>query len=114
IRSRVRAFASSRVLAVLEQCTGAMAKRSTPERANARTRERPAKRARPEADMSTEALLAILITAGLICLMVGAQRDLKRRRSALDKRLRRYGGRAFQLTDDEQKRRSEEHTSELQ
>ena len=63
--------------------------------------------------MSIEALLAILITAGLICLMVGAQRVVKRDRSALDKRLRRYGGRAFQLTDDEQKRAASQQVTQM-
>jgi len=63
--------------------------------------------------MSIEALLAILITAGLICLMVGAQRVFKRDRSALDKRLRRYGGRAFQLTDDEQKRAASQQVTQM-
>src|SRR5579859_465830 len=53
--------------------------------------------------MSIEALLAILGTAGLICLMLGVDRAVRRDRTGLDKRLRRYGGRAYQLNDDEQK-----------
>jgi len=54
--------------------------------------------------MSIEALLAVLTTVGLILLLVGVERLARRDRSALDKRLRRYGGRAYQLTDDEQKK----------
>src|SRR6266702_8058700 len=53
--------------------------------------------------MSIEALLAILTTAGIVCLIVGADRLIRRDRTALDKRLRRYGGRAYQLSDEEQK-----------
>jgi len=53
--------------------------------------------------MSVEALLAILTSAGLICLVWGVERAVRRDRTLLDKRLRRYGGRAYQLTDDEQK-----------
>ena len=53
--------------------------------------------------MSIEALLAILTSAGVICLIVGVDRVVRRDRTALDKRLRRYGGRAYQLTEDEQK-----------
>src|SRR6202048_3280592 len=53
--------------------------------------------------MSVEALLAILTSAALICLVWGVERAIRRDRTLLDKRLRRYGGRAYQLTDDEQK-----------
>src|SRR6266849_3740668 len=53
--------------------------------------------------MSIEALLAILTSAGIICLVVGVDRALRHDRTALDMRLRRYGGRAYQLNDDEQK-----------
>src|ERR1700716_1274407 len=53
--------------------------------------------------MSIEALLAVLTSAGIICLIVGVERIVRRDRTMLDKRLRRYGGRAYQLTDDEQK-----------
>jgi tight adherence protein B len=53
--------------------------------------------------MSIEALLAILTSAGIICLVLGLDRTFRRDRTTLDKRLRRYGGRAYQLTDDEQK-----------
>ena len=53
--------------------------------------------------MSIEALLAILVTVGIIVLIVGVERVVRRDRTALDKRLRRYGGRAYQLTDEEQK-----------
>src|ERR1700736_265704 len=53
--------------------------------------------------MSIEALLALLTTAGIICLIAGLDRALRRDRTSLDKRLRRYGGRAYQLNDEEQK-----------
>src|ERR1700730_1937033 len=53
--------------------------------------------------MSIEALLAILTSAGIICLVVGVDRALRHDRSALDTRLRRYVGRAYQLNDDEQR-----------
>jgi tight adherence protein B len=53
--------------------------------------------------MSLEALLAVITSAGIVCLILGVDRVLRRDRTGLDKRLRRYGGRAYQLTDDEQK-----------
>ena len=54
--------------------------------------------------MSIEALLAVLTTVGLIFLVLGIERLVRRDRSALDKRLRRYGGRAYQLTEEEQRK----------
>jgi tight adherence protein B len=54
--------------------------------------------------MSIEALLALLTTVGLILVVVGITHLVRRDRTALDKRLRRYGGRAYQLTEDEQKK----------
>src|SRR3954452_3979080 len=63
--------------------------------------------------MSLEALLAVLTTAGLISLIVGLDRALRRDRSALDKRLRRYGGRAYQLSDDEQKKAASAQVTQL-
>src|ERR1700681_4864146 len=53
--------------------------------------------------MSLGALLAILTSAGLICFIWGVARALRRDRTLLDKLPRRYGGRGYQLTDDEQK-----------
>jgi len=53
--------------------------------------------------MSVEALLAILTSAALICLVWGIERAVRRDRTVVDKRLHRYGGRAYQLTDEEQK-----------
>ncbi len=53
--------------------------------------------------MPIEALLAVLTSAGLICLVWGLERAVWRDRTLLDRRLRQYGGRANQLTDDEQK-----------
>ena len=63
--------------------------------------------------MSIEALLAILSSAGIICLIVGVDRALRHDRTALDKRLRRYGGRAYQLTDDEQKQAASDQVTQL-
>ena len=54
--------------------------------------------------MSIEAMLAVLTTGALILLIIGLERFLRRDRTSLDKRLRRYGGRAYQLTEDEQKK----------
>jgi tight adherence protein B len=53
--------------------------------------------------MPVEALLAIATSADIICLIAGLDRVLRRDRTALDKRLRRYGGRGYVLTDEEQK-----------
>src|SRR6059058_5639285 len=63
--------------------------------------------------MSIEALLAILTSAGIICLIIGLDRALRRDRTALDKRLRRYGGRAYQLTDDEQKQAASQQVTQM-
>jgi tight adherence protein B len=63
--------------------------------------------------MSIEALLAVLTAIAIICLMFGADRALRRDRSALDKRLRRYGGRAYQLTDDEQKQAASQQVTQM-
>src|SRR6266478_6254026 len=63
--------------------------------------------------MPIEALLAILITAGIICLVLGIDRAVRRDRTTLDKRLRRYGGRAYQLTDDEQKQAASAQVTQL-
>jgi tight adherence protein B len=63
--------------------------------------------------MSIEALLAILTSAGIICLIAGVDRVVRRDRTALDKRLRRYGGRAYQLTDDEQKQAASAQVTQL-
>src|ERR1700692_2015119 len=63
--------------------------------------------------MSIEALLAILTSVGLICLVWGIERAVRRDRTQLDKRLRRYGGRAYQLTDDEQKQAASVQVTQL-
>src|SRR5436853_7521204 len=63
--------------------------------------------------MSIEALLAILSAAAIIGLITGIDRVVRRDRSALDKRLRRYGGRAYQLTDDEQKQAASAQVTQL-
>lgn len=53
--------------------------------------------------MSLETLLAIVTVGAMLCLIVGAERALRPDTSHIDRRLRRYGGAAFMLTDDEQK-----------
>src|SRR5438105_12641026 len=63
--------------------------------------------------MPVEALLAILTTAGIVCLIVGLDRVVRRDRTGLDKRLRRYGGRAYQLTEDEQKQAASAQVTQL-
>jgi tight adherence protein B len=63
--------------------------------------------------MSLEALLAILIAAGLACAIVGADRVLRRDHSTVDRRLRRYGGRAHQLTEDEQKQAASAQVTQM-
>ena len=63
--------------------------------------------------MSIEALLAVLTTAALILLIVGLDRMVRRDRTALDKRLRRYGGRAYQLNDEEQKQAASAQVTQL-
>src|SRR5438105_14010822 len=63
--------------------------------------------------MSFEVLLAVLTVGGIGSLIFGFDRVVKRDRSALDKRLRRYGGRAFQLTDDEQKRAASQQVTQM-
>jgi tight adherence protein B len=63
--------------------------------------------------MSIEALLAILTSAGIVCLIVGLDRTLRRDRTSVDKRLRRYGGRAYQLNDDEQKQAASAAVTQL-
>src|SRR5438105_14190815 len=63
--------------------------------------------------MSIEALLAILTTAAIIGLVFGVDRALRRDRTALDKRLRRYGGHAYQLSDDEQKQAASAQVTQM-
>lgn len=53
--------------------------------------------------MSLEALVAVLAAAGGICLVVGLPKLVMEDTAWIDARLRRYGARASQLTDDEQK-----------
>src|ERR671939_1887725 len=63
--------------------------------------------------MSVEALLALLTVAGVVCIVFGLDRALRRDRSALEKRLRRYGGRAYQLTEDEQKQAASQQVTQM-
>jgi tight adherence protein B len=63
--------------------------------------------------MSLEALLAILTAACIVCVVLGIDRAVRRDRTTLDKRLRRYGGRAYQLTDEEQKQAASAQVTQL-
>ena len=49
----------------------------------------------------------------MICLVVGIERLVRRDHTSLDKRLRRYGGRAYQLTEDEQKQAASSQVTQL-
>jgi tight adherence protein B len=53
--------------------------------------------------LSIEALLAVLSAAGAACLVLGVPRLLTTDTRWLDVRLRRYGARPFELTDEEQR-----------
>src|SRR3954447_25580037 len=63
--------------------------------------------------MSLEALLAVLTAGGVVALMIGIERVMRPDRTSLDKRLRRYGGRAFQLTEDEQKQAASQQVTQM-
>src|SRR5438270_10871967 len=63
--------------------------------------------------MSLEALLAVVTSVAVICLIVGLERALRQDRSSLDKRLRRYGGRAYSLTDEEQKQAASQQVTQM-
>jgi tight adherence protein B len=54
--------------------------------------------------MSVEALLAFMAAAGGACLVIGVPRLLRPDVSWLDARLRRYGSRPFELSEEERKR----------
>jgi tight adherence protein B len=53
--------------------------------------------------MPSEVALAVLTAVGVASLLFGLERVLRRDRSVLEKRLRRYGAHALQMTDEEQK-----------
>lgn len=63
--------------------------------------------------MSVEALLAVIAAGAITCLLLGLASALRREHSGLDKRLRRYGGRAYQLSDDEQKQVASQQVTQL-
>src|SRR4051794_31156115 len=63
--------------------------------------------------MSLEALLAVLTAGGVVALMIGIERVMRPDRTSLDKRLRRYGGRAYQLTDEEQKQAASQQVTQM-
>ncbi len=63
--------------------------------------------------MSIEALLAVVAVVGVGVLLFGAERLLRRDRTALDKRLRRYGGRAYQLNENEQKQAASAQVTQM-
>ncbi len=53
--------------------------------------------------MALNAVLALLTVVAVAALLFGLERALRPDTSLVDRRLRRYGGRGFSLTDDEQK-----------
>ncbi len=63
--------------------------------------------------MSLEALLAVLTAGGMVALIFGVERLARPDRTTLDKRLRRYGGRAYQLTDEEQKQAASQQVTQM-
>jgi len=63
--------------------------------------------------MSLEALLAVLTAGGVVALIFGVERLVRPDRTTLDKRLRRYGGRAYQLTDEEQKQAASQQVTQM-
>lgn len=63
--------------------------------------------------MSLEALLAVLTAVAIVCLIFGLDRGLRRDRTTLEKRLRRYGGRAYQMSDDEQKQAASAQVTQM-
>jgi tight adherence protein B len=63
--------------------------------------------------MSIEALLGLLTAAGIVCLVLGADRVLRRDHTTVDRRLRRYGGRAYQMTDEEQKQAASAQVTQM-
>jgi tight adherence protein B len=63
--------------------------------------------------VSVEALLAILTSVGIACLVFGADRVLRREHGTVDRRLRRYGGRAYQLTEEEQKQAASAQVTQM-
>jgi tight adherence protein B len=63
--------------------------------------------------VSLEALFAILAAAGGACLVLGVPRLIGVDNSWIDMRLRRYSGRPFALTDEEQKQAASVHVTQL-
>jgi tight adherence protein B len=63
--------------------------------------------------MSIEALMAVLAALAGGCLVVGVPRLLTRDLGWLDQRLRRYGARPFELTDEEQKQAASVQVTQL-
>src|SRR5918911_74652 len=63
--------------------------------------------------MSLEAFLAIVTAGGMGALIFGIERLGRPERTTLDKRLRRYGGRAYQLTEEEQKQAASQQVTQM-
>lgn len=63
--------------------------------------------------MSFEGLLAFLTVAALASLIVGVERAFRPDNTQLERRLRRYGSRAFQLTEDEQKQAASAQVAQM-
>src|SRR5207247_11460425 len=56
---------------------------------------------------------AVLAVGGIAAVIFCFDRVARRDSTALDKRLRRYGGRAFQLNDDEQKQAASQQVTQM-
>ena len=63
--------------------------------------------------MSIEAILALLTVAALVCLILGIERALRADTHNIDQRLRRYGARAFMVTDQEQKQAASAQVAQM-
>jgi tight adherence protein B len=63
--------------------------------------------------MSVEALFAVLVAGAIVCLVFGIDRVLRRDSTQVDRRVRRYGGRAYQLTEEEQKQAASVQMTQL-
>src|SRR5690348_6663994 len=63
--------------------------------------------------MSVEALLAVLAAAAGVCLVFGLPRLLTPDLGWLDQRLRRYGARPFELTEEEQRQAASVQVTQL-
>jgi tight adherence protein B len=63
--------------------------------------------------VSLEGLLAFLTVAALVTLIFGIERALRPDTTQIDRRLRRYGSRSFQLTEEEQKQAASQQVTQM-